>query len=1383
MCALGFLAPAPACAKTSHIYEPPSITEVPEGSGAEFKGRFEYVSGLALSDGHVWVGDLRKPIGIARIDEFSEATGEFELQLPETFKWQPPETSELQTARLEGLPAGIAIGEAGGETQLYARSLDTKPLVVFNPSSGAVLGTWTGEETPSKTFGETPSGGGVAVDNSTSALDPAAGDVYVSATADHAVDVFAPRADGSEAYLGQLTGTAPSEPFRLPDAVAVDEANGDVFVVDSKAEAGLDNNRPFVDVFEPQALGEYRFAGRITGTPSGPFSAKSILSLAVDGPEGDVYVGEETGQGSPGVVDEFRLDGEYLGRLTSEEIEPPGLPFELIRAVAVDPQSHDVFVGNTEVNPEHHAEVDRFGPNITVPDVVTQAPSNLKLQVDPETGSDRWSVRLLGSVNPDAAGAASCSFLWGTSKPPDRVAPCTAGVPDGTSAVQVRANLFGLEPDTTYLYRLQAENANGTNSGEEAEDVQFTTPGPGVHSESVSEVTSSSAKLQATLVPHDAPTGEGDLQEATSASTTYYFQYSTASTARCYGDPAACASVPITPQSIGSAAGELEVGARAQGLSPGTVYHYRVVAANEALPGSAPGTIDAFGGADRTFRTPVPEASLTLPDRRAWELVSPADKRGAVIQPIAEAGLDQAAGDGAAFTFLTSLPTEPEPQGYGDLVQVLARRGAAGWSSEDLALPRTAAVGVFPGAGHEYRFFSEDLSTAVVEPQGAFSQPENGGVYEASPPASGRTPYLRHDLTCATEPGGCLEPLVTGCPPPGQQCAPDLQEQADVPPGTEFNGEREFPTPTGEATFAGATPDAQHLVLSSSVQLTEAAAPSGGLYEWSSQAPPAKRLQLLSVLPEGAGAAPAPVSGGGPKNALSSDGSRVFFTAAGHLYMRDVPVEATELLDAPETGPVSANGNAAFQAANAGGTLAFFTDGERLTSDAGAAGADLYVCEATESGVPPSVCKPTDITPVPQAGQPGAGESAQVEAVLGSGEQGTGEDGRYVYFIAGGVLATGANPGDPNLYVAHEQAGAWKATFIATLSADDAPDWASELNARTSRASLHGTRLAFMSDRSLTGYDNRDAASGKLDEELYEYDAVSGTLVCASCDPSGARPEGVEYGRLNGGLAGGYRVWPSGQWLAANVPGWTAYSLVGILYQSRYVFDDGRLFFNSSDPLAPQDGNSNEDVYEYEPPGVGSCTTSSTTYSGSSQGCAGLISSGRASGESAFLDASEQGGDVFFLTAEKLIRRDTDTALDVYDARECASASPCPSQPAEAPPPCESASSCRVAPEPLPSFYGAPPSATFSGAGNLLPQAPALTGTTAGKRSAAQVRAQALAKALKACHRTKPHAKRATCERAARRRSGAAATAKRAVKHPTAAAKRSSRHSGHGRRA
>ncbi len=85
----------------------------------------------------------------------------------------------------------------------------------------------------------------------------------------------------------------------------------------------------------------------------------------------------------------------------------------------------------------------------------------------------------------------------------------------------------------------------------------------------------------------------------------------------------------------------------------------------------------------------------------------------------------------------------------------------------------------------------------------------------------------------------------------------------------------------------------------------------------------------------------------------------------------------------------------------------------------------------------------------------------------------------------------------------------------------------------------------------------------------------------------------------------------------------------------------------------PQASNGKEDVYEYEPEGVGSCTYSS--------GCIGLISSGTSNQESAFLDASENGDDVFFMTSAQLVPADTDDAYDIYDAHVCSESSPCTS--------------------------------------------------------------------------------------------------------------------------
>src|SRR5581483_10003297 len=222
-------------------------------------------------------------------------------------------------------------------------------------------------------------------------------------------------------------------------------------------------------------------------------------------------------------------------------------------------------------------------------------------------------------------------------------------------------------------------------------------------------------------------------------------------------------------------------------------------------------------------------------------------------------------------------------------------------------------------------------------------------------------------------------------------------------------------------------------------------------------------------------------------------------------------------------------------------------------------------------------------------------------------------------------------------------------------------------------------------------------------------------------------------------------VWSG--WVAATVPGWLQFRIGDSADQPRYLSDSGRLFFNSGDALVPQDVNGTQDVYEWEPSGVGGCSAASATFNERSGGCVGLISSGTSAEESGFLDASEDGGDVFFLTFSKLQPQDYDNALDVYDAHECTSAAPCFPVAVPQPPACSTADACRAAPVPQPAIFGAPSSATFSGAGNVA------AGSGGAVTPKSLTRAQKLAGALKACKR-KPKRKRAACKRRARARYG-----------------------------
>jgi hypothetical protein len=206
------------------------------------------------------------------------------------------------------------------------------------------------------------------------------------------------------------------------------------------------------------------------------------------------------------------------------------------------------------------------------------------------------------------------------------------------------------------------------------------------------------------------------------------------------------------------------------------------------------------------------------------------------------------------------------------------------------------------------------------------------------------------------------------------------------------------------------------------------------------------------------------------------------------------------------------------------------------------------------------------------------------------------------------------------------------------------------------------------------------------------------------------------------------------------VPGWTPLFARESRYQSRYLSDSGRLFFNSADPLVPQvsartrpetiGGKEKEqvgveNVYEFEPNGAGSCSREA--------GCVNLISSGTAQHESVFLDASVNGSDIFFMTTAPLVKADHDQELDVYDARECSEATPCIQAGSPAAPPCEETATCRPGSY-APQTFVAPPSSSTSGAGNVVPPKNGVKPIIVKKLT----RAQMLAKAVRVCSKL-PH--------------------------------------------
>jgi DNA-binding beta-propeller fold protein YncE len=1144
--------------------------------------------------------------------------------------------------------------------------------------------------------------------------------------------------------------------LKEPDGVAVNEATGDVYVVDKG------NDR--VEAFS--AKGEYQFEFNGSGMnsnegllpPPGRFEKPETIAVdnscavrraakpeltqgeceAEDPSNGDVYVVDQGNpfEGGHLVVDKFSPTGAYLGQISGEK----GGRFSPIDGVAVGVSGEmSLLQENETISKYSNAEVNEL---LGVDEITgfKQIPVPGSLAVDSKgdfyllTGFGEATSGLVGKVSPTGAGL---------NEKLDEELSTAVAVDQRTDNAYIcnTDTIAAFNPEGEMLERLGKENGKehlsqcngiGVNAGSGtlyASDAgtdtvvifgQAQPTVPRVEEESFSEVTSQTATLAARINPQSEPTD---------APTSYLFEYAPISTCPKLST---CNSASHTVVSSVAASFEPKtVSQEVMGLQAGVTYVFRAVARNSHNPEPEP----ALVGEERTFTTEGAGGELVLPDNRGWELVSPPQKQGALIRPFPENAIVQAAADGSGITYLAEEPTEANPEGYGFGPQVLSRRGAASWSSRDIAIPHATASGVGLTGSPEYKFFTADLSNSAVQPLGEF-------VPELSEEATESTAYL-HDLSegCGAS---CYHPLVTSKP-----------GIANVPTGTAFGEEekcqpksnREVPEEDCGPIFEGASPDLRHVVLSSRADLVRG---GGGLYEWNEG-----RLVRVSVLP-GPGEEPAHSPGLGDENsidargAISTDGSRVFFSTAGGegLYLRDTTRGETLQLDAGNCVGCE-SGHGVFQIASADGSRVFFTSQARLTEDSGAepGAPDLYECRIPLHAK--LACDLTDLTP------PHAGESANVQSsVLGASE-----DGEYAYYVARGVQSETANtrgqkalPGAPNIYVLH--AGA--TSFVTTLAKGDKTDWQPErLTHQPVRVSPDGQWLTLMSEASLTGYDNRDAATVQPVAEVYVYSAQSKKLECVSCLPSGARPTGIEFRKLTpneGGVVGGAPIWPPEALVAANVPGWTGigHDPQQSRYQPRYLNNEGRVFFNTLDALVPQDTNGTEDVYEYEPPGVGSCTEAASTFSARSGGCVSLISSGRSDQESGFLDASETGDDVFFITSAKLSPLDVDTAYDVYDAHVCTQpGEPCITFPTTQSPPCTTEASCKATPTPQPSVFGTPPSATFEGLGNPAPAAAAAVVT-----KKALTRPQKLAAALKSCKRDKKKAKRQGCEKQARKKYG-----------------------------
>jgi hypothetical protein len=333
----------------------------------------------------------------------------------------------------------------------------------------------------------------------------------------------------------------------------------------------------------------------------------------------------------------------------------------------------------------------------------------------------------------------------------------------------------------------------------------------------------------------------------------------------------------------------------------------------------------------------------------------------------------------------------------------------------------------------------------------------------------------------------------------------------------EANGEfklvSEGPLSTGEeltgSIFGGATPDANFVVFSSSEALT---ADATGLQPRSPEMQylylrnvTAGTTQLLDVDNsdaligvEGAVLGNAAYLGGGllhsttygtNTNAISADGSKVFFEAPlpeygrvnldsgeSHLYMRDVADSTTTPLDEPGSA-----GWARYEGAAEDGSLVFFTSNEGL--DGAPAVPELYVFNATGAAIGPV----PSMSSIPIS----LGEAGVAPSPAGpvNGLSALANDGSRAWFVAEDVLAGNQNAagdeavaGQPNLYMYDVGSGA--TTYVATLGEQDISDCQPSCAAghpagligqpdlgRRAFPTPDGSALVFESTGNLTGED------------------------------------------------------------------------------------------------------------------------------------------------------------------------------------------------------------------------------------------------------------------------------------------------------------------------
>jgi NHL repeat len=1103
----------------------------------------------------------------------------------------------------------------------------------------------------------------IAVDNSSSASK---GDVYVAVAGENLessknlVSKFTAEGKLIESWgvKGQLNGPEgqPEDQFGQPEGIAGDAA-GTLWVYVGGTIKSLG---PHMYEFDQES--KFKGPGPSNNENSPPgiaLDSSGHLYLSEQGaaveklpPNKRVFVGTNTGLAIAPASNELYVDGGSSIADISSQCEPSTNGCAPVQ----------VF-GEPQLKGAAGLAVDTAGTvyaaNTTV-DQVAVLP--IVLEVNPNPGSTSsvtaTTATLNGEVNPDGAPIGGCYFEYATSgeygegNSYSHTIPCEqtpAAIGEGTTPVPVHAKITGLLGGTIYHYRLVVKKAATVLPGND--ETFATSTVPVVGAAEASGVTATGAELRATVNPEGVQV------------TRCAFEYGTSTE---YGQLAKCE--PAATQ-VGAGTEPVQVTVKITGLSPDTTYHWRLQARNANGEAISP---------DHTFVYDTTGAQL--PDGRAYEMVTPPNKNGAAIGDCFICAVSHISRDGSRVIVLSIQCFAESPSCTGDRQNegepYEFTRTLTGWVTTPLAPPATQSA-----ANTAWKVGAD----------------EGVALFSMSTGPAGEDEWF------ARSPAGTFVALGPSDPP------------GTIGIGDIFH------------VFPLSTRDLSHLVW-------EGESPfwpfdhtkNRSLYEYVGAHNEKPFLvgvkgsrgsnELISECETFQGSG----SGGLSWNALSADGRTVYFTAVAknirclsgeappvdELYARvdgEREDAHTVAISHPECGGDAGceadeahPSDAFFEGASEDGSRAFFMDTQRLTGQA-TQGAGDAAGEGCQTG---SDCNlylydfalPEGERLIDASAGDTSGLGPRVQSVLA-----TSADGSHVYFVADGVLTAAANaqgksaePGRFNLYVYERDASypEGHTLFVTTLPAADSES-VKRSYLRFANVTPDGRFLVFGSRGDLTSGDVR--TNGAV--QIFRYDARSQVLARVSVGDLGFNDNG------NAGTGDAYivsAIFGEGLGPARGDP---------------TMSDDGSyIFFQSPIALTPHAlddvivGHGNvtgeviyaQNVYEWHEGRVYLISDGHDVGTGSNQACNG-------SSSVCLLGSDVTGHNVFFTSADQLVPSDTDTQVDVYDARVCepANGNPCVQPVPPALPPCLG-EACHGIPAGTPSAL-APPSAFFNGEGNIAP--------------------------------------------------------------------------------